>query len=71
MGYGVVESTVESGNVFRHPIERNRTTSTYLAVAARLCGHFPFNLALWGMRRRIRVGRPLARTRRAPILIPS
>lgn len=34
VGYGVVESTVESGQVFRHPIKRTRTTLTYLAVAA-------------------------------------
>lgn len=33
VGYGVVESTVESGQVFRHPIKRTRTTLTYLAVA--------------------------------------
>jgi uncharacterized protein (DUF2236 family) len=33
VGYGVYESPVESGNVFRHPIKRNRTTLTYLAVA--------------------------------------
>lgn len=33
VGYGVVESKVESGNVFKHPIKRARTTLTYLAVA--------------------------------------
>lgn len=33
VGYGVVESTVESGQVFRHPIKRTRTTLTYLAIA--------------------------------------
>lgn len=33
VGYGVVESKVESGNIFRHPIKRTRTTLTYLAVA--------------------------------------
>jgi uncharacterized protein (DUF2236 family) len=33
VGYGVVESRVESGNVFRHPVKRTRTTLTYLAVA--------------------------------------
>ncbi|MBA0124374.1 DUF2236 domain-containing protein [Haloechinothrix sp. YIM 98757] len=33
VGYGVVESTVESGQVFRHPVKRTRTTLTYLAVA--------------------------------------
>ncbi|KAA0021741.1 oxygenase MpaB family protein [Antrihabitans cavernicola] len=33
VGYGVVESTVESGQVMRHPWKRLRTTVTYLAVA--------------------------------------
>ncbi|MBO0837674.1 MAG: DUF2236 domain-containing protein, partial [Actinobacteria bacterium] len=33
VGYGVYESPVESGNVFRHPLKRNRTTLTYLSVA--------------------------------------
>ena len=33
VGYGVVESTVESGQLFRHPLKRARTTFTYLAVA--------------------------------------
>jgi uncharacterized protein (DUF2236 family) len=33
VGYGVMESKVESGNLFRHPIKRTRTTLTYLAVA--------------------------------------
>jgi uncharacterized protein (DUF2236 family) len=33
VGHGVVESRVESGQVFRHPIKRTRTTVTYLAVA--------------------------------------
>lgn len=33
VGYGVVESTVESGQLFRHPAKRARTTFTYLAVA--------------------------------------
>ncbi len=34
VGYGVLESRVESGRVDRHPIKRARTTFTYLAVAA-------------------------------------
>lgn len=34
VGHGVVESRVASGQVFRHPIKRTRTTMTYLAVAA-------------------------------------
>lgn len=33
VGHGVVESTVDSGQVFRHPVKRTRTTLTYLAVA--------------------------------------
>lgn len=34
VGHGVVESTVDSGRLFRHPVKRTRTTLTYLAVAA-------------------------------------
>jgi uncharacterized protein (DUF2236 family) len=33
VGYGVLESHVESGRVDLHPIKRGRTTFTYLAVA--------------------------------------
>jgi uncharacterized protein (DUF2236 family) len=33
VGYGVVESTVESGRVMRHPVRRIKTTVTYLSVA--------------------------------------
>jgi len=33
IGYGVADSRVESGALFRHPIKRARTTLTYLAVA--------------------------------------
>jgi uncharacterized protein (DUF2236 family) len=33
VGYGVLESTVESGQATRHPVKRARTTLTYLAVA--------------------------------------
>lgn len=35
VGYGVVESTVDSGRTDLHPIKRARTTFTYLAVATR------------------------------------
>ena len=35
VGYGVLESRVESGRVDRHPIKRARTTFTYVAVALR------------------------------------
>lgn len=33
VGYGVIESRVESGQLHRHPIKRARTTFAYLAVA--------------------------------------
>lgn len=33
VGYGVLESKVESGQVMRHPVRRARTTVTYLSVA--------------------------------------
>lgn len=33
VGYGVVESRVESGRIDLHPVKRTRTTLTYLAVA--------------------------------------
>jgi uncharacterized protein (DUF2236 family) len=33
VGYGVIESKVESGQVTRHPLKRTRTTFTYLSVA--------------------------------------
>jgi len=33
VGYGVVESRVESGRLHDHPVKRTRTTLTYLAVA--------------------------------------
>ncbi len=33
VGYGVYESKVESGSLFKHPAKRTRTTLTYLAVA--------------------------------------
>ena len=33
VGYGVLESKVETGNLFKHPVKRTRTTLTYLAVA--------------------------------------
>lgn len=35
VGYGVLESRVESGRVDRHPIKRARTTFTYLAIATK------------------------------------
>ena len=33
VGHGVLESPVDSGNVYKHPIKRARTTGTYLAAA--------------------------------------
>src|SRR5688500_8851532 len=33
VGHGVVESRVEPGRLFDHPVKRTRTTLTYLAVA--------------------------------------
>jgi len=33
VGYGVVESPVDTGNVYEHPFKRARTTGTYLAAA--------------------------------------
>ncbi|BDH59792.1 oxygenase MpaB family protein [Tsukamurella sp. PLM1] len=33
VGYGVMESKVESGSLYKHPLKRTRTTFTYLAVA--------------------------------------
>lgn len=33
VGYGVAESRVDSGNLFKHPLKRGRTTLAYLAVA--------------------------------------
>ncbi len=33
VGYGVAESRVDSGNLFKHPVKRTRTTLSYLAVA--------------------------------------
>ncbi|GAA4857748.1 oxygenase MpaB family protein [Saccharopolyspora rosea] len=33
VGHGVLESRVDSGNLFHHPAKRTRTTITYLAVA--------------------------------------
>ena len=33
VGYGVLESPVDTGNVYKHPIKRARTTGTYLAAA--------------------------------------
>jgi len=33
VGYGVMESRVESGSALKHPVKRARTTYTYIAVA--------------------------------------
>src|SRR6476661_3393186 len=34
VSYGVLESPVDSGNVYKHPFKRARTSGTYLAAAA-------------------------------------
>lgn len=39
VGYGVMESRVESGRIDLHPIKRARTTFTYLAVATHGTDH--------------------------------
>jgi uncharacterized protein (DUF2236 family) len=33
VGHGVLESPVDSGNVYKHPFKRARTTALYLAAA--------------------------------------
>lgn len=33
VGYGVVESKVDSGNLFKHPVKRTRTTLAFLMIA--------------------------------------
>lgn len=33
VGYGVLESRVDSGNLFKHPYKRFRTTNAYLGIA--------------------------------------
>jgi uncharacterized protein (DUF2236 family) len=33
VGHGVLESPVDSGNIYKHPFKRARTTGTYLAAA--------------------------------------
>lgn len=33
VAYGVMESKVDSGNLYKHPFKRARTTFTYIAVA--------------------------------------
>lgn len=58
VGYGVLESKVESGQVMRHPVRRARTTVTYLSVAflgtSEERGYFPFNACLADFRLRRR-----------------
>ena len=41
VGYGVLESPVDSGNVYKHPFRRARTTGTYLAAATSRHGQGP------------------------------
>lgn len=58
VGHGVVESTVDSGNVMLHPWKRLRTTMTYLVVA--LFGteedRRTYRKAVDGVHRRVRSG---------------
>ena len=58
VGYGVVESTVDSGNLFIHPWKRARTTFAYLAVAVlgRPEDREAFRRAVDGVHRQVRSG---------------
>ena len=56
VGYGVLESPVDSGNVYKHPFKRARTTGTYLAVATigTETDRLLIRAALDGVHRRVR-----------------
>ncbi|KMO72423.1 hypothetical protein BST22_00235 [Mycolicibacterium chubuense] len=58
VGHGVVESTVESGNLMKHPWKRARTTFTYLAVAIRGTDEdrAAFRAAVDGVHRQVKSG---------------
>ena len=49
VGHGVVESTVESGRLDKHPIKRTRTTLSYLMIAL---GGFAAGIAATGLIKR-------------------
>jgi len=42
VGYGVLESPVDSGNVYKHPFKRARTTGTYTLVGCSVGPGFQF-----------------------------
>lgn len=56
VGYGVVESKVDSGNLLKHPWKRARTTLQYLAVATlgRLDDRDAFRMAVNGAHRQVK-----------------
>jgi uncharacterized protein (DUF2236 family) len=58
VGYGVVESPVDSGNLLKHPWKRARTTFQYLAVAilGRPEDRAAFRTAVDGAHRQVRSG---------------
>ncbi len=58
VGYGVVESKVDSGNLLKHPWKRARTTFQYLAVAifGTDADRAAFRAAVDGAHRHVKVG---------------
>lgn len=58
VGHGVLESTVDSGNLLKHPWKRARTTASYLAVAAfgSSADREAFRTAVDGAHRQVRSG---------------
>lgn len=58
VGYGVVESKVDSGNLLKHPWKRARTTFSYLAVAilGKPADRAAFRDAVDGAHRQVRSG---------------
>ena len=58
VGHGVLESTVDSGNLLKHPWKRARTTASYLAVAVfgRAADREAFRAAVDGAHRQVRSG---------------
>ncbi|MHA3024637.1 oxygenase MpaB family protein [Mycobacterium sp. BMJ-28] len=58
VGHGVLESTVDSGNLLKHPWKRARTTASYLAVAVfgTDADRESFRTAVDGAHQRVRSG---------------
>ncbi len=58
VGHGVLESTVDSGNLLKHPWKRARTTASYLAVAVfgSAGDREAFRAAVDGAHRQVRSG---------------